>query len=65
MKCVDLAANPVVHAKISGELFDFMRVHSLEHVSTQVNGCLCLISQREIIFKRSCPNFSNGCPFAL
>ena len=38
VKCVDLPANPVVHAKISGELFDYMCVHSLEHVSTQVNG---------------------------
>ena len=38
MKSVALPANPVVRAKISGELFDFMRVHSLEHVSTQVNG---------------------------
>ena len=37
VKCVDLPANPIVHAKISGELFDFMRVHSLEHVSTQVS----------------------------
>ena len=38
VKSVALPANPVVRAKISGELFDFMRVHSLEHVSTQVNG---------------------------
>ena len=38
VKSVALPANPVVHAKISGELFDYMCVHSLEHVSTQVNG---------------------------
>ena len=30
-----------------------------------VVACLCLISQREIIFKMLCPNFSNGCPLAL
>ena len=37
VKSVALPANPVVHAKISGELFDYMCVHSLEHVSTQVS----------------------------
>ena len=37
VKSVALPANAVVHAKISGELFDFICVHSLEHVSTQVS----------------------------